>query len=205
MAAQTETTGPGLLARLLLAFFLPWKILFDRAFAEQVEQLAGGEPESALPPSGRPLVAHHEHPREAAAEPEEKAVELPKADPTGALLLLGILQREGRLLDFLQEDVSAASDQEVGAAARVVHEGCRRALGDYLKLEPVIPKEEGAPVTVERGFDAGKVRLAGNVFGEPPFEGRLAHPGWRAVRFDLPVLSKGMDPAVVAPAEVEIS
>lgn len=210
MSKEARTTGPGIFARILLAFFIPWKILFDRAFAEQVEQLAGGEPASALPPAGPALIAHHmEEKKEEAEGDEEQAPPSvsemsTKTDPTAALLILGILQRDGRLLDFLQEDIAGASDGDVGAAARVVHEGCRKALLEYVELKPVISKEEGEPVTIEPEFDAGRIRLTGNIVGKPPFQGRLAHPGWLASRLDLPSLSKEMDPTVVAPAEVEI-
>lgn len=204
MTQETKSTGPGLIARLLLAFFIPWKILFDKAFAEQVEQLAGGEPASALPPSGPPLVAHHMDEKKEEEPSEEPPEEPERTDPTGALLILAILQRDGRLLDFLQEDIAGAGDGDVGAAARIVHEGCRKALSEYIELEPVIQKEEGEPVQIEAGFDAGKVQLTGNVVGSPPYEGRLAHPGWKASKVQLPTLAEGIDPEIVAPAEVEI-
>jgi hypothetical protein len=198
--SQPAKNGPGLLARILLAFFLPWKILFDRAFAERVEQLAGGEPASALP-AGPELLAHHPHaPEPETPEPEPE----PALDPVPALRLLAVLQRDGRLVDFLQEDISGAGDADVGAAARVVHAGCRKALAEYVTLEPVRPEAEGDSLTLDAGFDPGKVRLTGNVVGEPPYRGRLAHPGWRAARVTLPPPLEGQDPLVIAPAEVEL-
>ena len=40
----------------------------------------------------------------------------PKVDVSeGALQLLGLLQRDARLVDFLMEDISAYSDEQVGA------------------------------------------------------------------------------------------
>jgi hypothetical protein len=104
----------------------------------------------------------------------------------------------------LQEDVAGFPDADVGAAARVVHEGCRRALKDYVVLEPVRSEAEGAAITLERGFDAARNRVTGNVVGEPPFKGRLAHHGWLVRELKLPALQAGHDPKIVAPAEVEL-
>jgi hypothetical protein len=178
-------------ARLWLAFILPWRVLFDPAFAGQVARLRTGAPE--LPPA-----EPKPEPEIAATEPE------PERDDTPALQLLAIMQREGRFIDFLQEDVAGFSDADVGAAARVVHEGCNRALKDYLELAPVRKEAEDDEVVLEPGFDAKRTRLTGNVVGEPPFKGRLAHHGWMVTRIRLPDLTDGHDPRVVAPAEVEL-
>src|SRR5688572_6343878 len=70
----------------------------------------------------------------------------PEAVHASGLFLLGMLQREGRLIDFLQEDVSGFSDTEVGAAARVVHEGCRKVMKEYLPVIAVVPQAEGDKV-----------------------------------------------------------
>jgi hypothetical protein len=180
-------------ARLWLAFILPWKVLFDPAFAGRVAGLRSGAPE--LPPAApepRP------EPEIAATEPELER------DDTPALQLLAIMQREGRFIDFLQEDVTSFADADIGAAARVVHEGCNRALKDYLELAPVRTEAEDEQVVLEPGFDAKRTRVTGNVVGEPPFKGRLAHHGWVVTRIRLPDLTDGHDPRVVAPAEVEL-
>lgn len=107
-------------------------------------------------------------------------------------------------MDFLEEDVSAFSDAEVGTAARVVHEGCRKALREHFTLEPVRSEPEGERVTVQAGFDASEIRLTGNVVGEPPFTGTLQHRGWRVREAHLPKLAAEHDPHVVAPAELEL-
>jgi hypothetical protein len=107
-------------------------------------------------------------------------------------------------VDFLQEDITAFSDAEVGAAARAVHEGCRKTLGAYLTLVPVFSDPEGATISVEAGFDAAAIRLTGNVVGSPPFKGSLKHHGWRAKDVRLPQPPQGQDPAIIAPAEVEL-
>jgi hypothetical protein len=132
----------------------------------------------------------------------EKRVEV--ATPTAALQLLGLLQREARFVDFVQEDVAGYSDAEIGAAARVVHEGCRKALREHVTLEPVRPEAEGSRVTLPPGFDASAVRVSGNVVGQPPFTGTLAHRGWRAAEVRLPQLTDTQAAAVIAQAEVEL-
>lgn len=137
----------------------------------------------------------------------EKVVEriVEKHNPeAGALHMLSILQRDGRLIDFLLEDIGGAGDADVGAGARVVHAGCRKALQQYFTLEPVRKESEGAAVVVDKGFDPGQIRLAGNVSGEPPYRGRLTHGGWRAADVRLPERTITVDARVVAPAEVEI-
>lgn len=121
-----------------------------------------------------------------------------------ALRLLATLQEEGRLVDFFTEDISPYSDEQIGAATRGIHESCRKALRLAVTVEPVMPGEEGATVTVPEGFDPAAIRLVGAVSGAPPFTGVLKHAGWRAVSVNLPKRS-GHDPQVIAPAEVEIS
>lgn len=146
---------------------------------------------------------------EAAAPPEPKALPPPPVSPDAAhasgLFLLGMLQREGRLIDFLQEDVAGFSDAEVGAAARVVHDGCRKALRAHGKLVAVRKEDEGARVTVEeKETRSGAVKLTGNVAGSAPFSGALRHRGWRVEDLHLPEAAEGHDAKVIAPAEVEL-
>jgi len=134
-----------------------------------------------------------------------KPVELPPERRHAAgLAVLSLLQREGRLLDFLQEDMAAYSDAEIGAAARVVHAGCREVLASHLTLEPVLKESEGAAIKVPAGFDAQRIRLTGNLAGQPPFTGTLKHHGWVATSVRLPSVSETLDPRVLAPAEVEL-
>jgi hypothetical protein len=143
--------------------------------------------------------------RPAPAPAQAKPVEPPpeKRHASG-LGVLSLLQREGRLIDFLQEDMAAFSDAEIGAAARVVHAGCRKMLADCCTLEPVLKDAEGAAIKVPAGFDAQRIRLTGNVAGSPPFSGTLKHHGWLAVAVRLPAVSDAMDARVLAPAEVEL-
>jgi hypothetical protein len=122
------------------------------------------------------------------------------------LRVLAVLQRDGRLVDFLQEDLDTYTDAQIGAAVRDIHRGCRKALREYLTIEPILDAAEDAPVDVPADFDPAEVRLSGNVQGSPPFRGVLKHHGWRVKSVQLPVLpsSRG-ETSVLAPAEVEIT
>jgi uncharacterized protein DUF2760 len=124
--------------------------------------------------------------------------------PDGAIQLLALLQREGRLVDFLEEDIAGYQDGQIGAAVRDIHRGCRKVLAEYFAIEPVMPGAENAMVQVDSGFDAAAIRLTGNVTGQPPYRGALKHHGWRTTRVQLPNLPALEKPAVLAPAEVEL-
>ncbi len=136
--------------------------------------------------------------------PKPAAAPKPEALHASGLFLLSMLQREGRFVDFLQEDVAGFSDEQVGAAARVVHDGCRKVVRQYLAIEPVLAQEEGATVDVPAGFDANRIRLTGNVAGSGPFKGSLKHHGWAAKEVTLPAPPAALDPKILAPAEVEL-
>ena len=125
--------------------------------------------------------------------------------PAFALRLLGLLQQEGRLVDFVSEDIDSYSDEQVGAAVRAIHAGCRKVLNEHVQLQHILAGEDGSEVVVEAGFDPAAVRLTGNVTGTPPFRGTLQHSGWRATKVTLPETSAAVDPAIIAPAEVEIA
>lgn len=128
------------------------------------------------------------------------------AKPGGeSLWLLALLQREGRLLDFLLEDIEGISDAQVGAAVRNIHRHCRKALTEHLTLTAILPGEEDSTVNVPTKFDASAIRLTGNVTGQPPFNGALRHHGWRVTNLKLSPPPAGADPMVVQPAEVEIA
>jgi hypothetical protein len=146
------------------------------------------------------VAAEAAHPLPAAGQPAA----LKETDPESALQLLALLQQQGRLIDFLRQDVSAFSDAEVGAAVRVVHEGCRKALEEHLDIAPVRDEAEGSRITLEVGFDPAQVRLTGNLVGEPPFSGALVHPGWRVTAVRLPRVAESHDLMVLAPAEVQL-
>jgi len=120
------------------------------------------------------------------------------------LHLLKVFQREGRLLDFFSEELSQYTVEQIGAAARAVHDGCRKDLEKHVKPMALIDTEEGGRYTVDPGFDPAKIKLTGNVTGEPPFNGIVRHRGWQADRIRIPQLAGDWDARVIAPAEIEI-
>lgn len=201
------------MSRVYLAFASFFSLLFRGRLPEGAKVLLPA-PEPVLAPE--PLTE---------AKPETKVetkvetkIEAPRPEPVpapsanqatlrteGALMLLTLLQREGRLLDFLRESLDGYDDASIGVAVRDVHRDCRRALDEHLKLEPVMPGEEEASVTVPKGFDPGEVRLIGKVEGEPPFKGVLVHHGWRVVEAKFPSLAEGVDRHVIAPAEIKVA
>ena len=150
-----------------------------------------------VPESSRPAPAF-----ELGPEPETPVAAPESSDR--AVQMLALLQRDGRLIDFITEDIAPYQDAQIGAAARDVHESCRKAIDHYLMLEPVIDSEEGQPVTVEPGFDPAAIKLIGNVTGHPPLRGLLRHRGWRVARVELPPLPENNGRSIIAPAEVEI-
>jgi hypothetical protein len=189
-----------LATRLWFAWLGFFKILFDAEFAARV--WAAREP-LALPVAVKPETPAKAEKAEKPA-PAKAPVEATNDSHSDALQLLALLQREGRLVDFLEQDIAAFPDADIGAAARVVHEGSRKALRAHVKLSPVRAEEEGAKVTLAAGFDPGAVKLTGKVEGSAPFEGVLRHRGWRALSVELPTAVKGHDIHVIAPAEVEL-
>jgi hypothetical protein len=195
----------GFFSRVALAFSAFFAILGSVVFARGVLRLRGGGTAPANPPAEPPKAPAPPPPETKTPREELAAPQKPSApDFTEALHVLSILQREGRLIDFLMEDLSQAADADIGAAARVVHEGCRKALVQYLTIEPVYRENEGATVHLSKGFDPSAVRLSGNLVGEPPFRGALRHHGWRVGDVRLPALPTTFDARILAPAEVEL-
>jgi hypothetical protein len=187
----TEPTLP-FSTRLWFCFVALFRVLFDGAFAARVHALSHAEPALRLPDETQPA------PRAAAPAREREP------DDSAALELLSLLQREGRLIDFVQQDIVSFSDADVGAAARVVHEGCRRALSGHAEFSAVRGEAEGSKIVLEAGFDAASVKLTGDVRGAPPYRGTLRHRGWRVERLKLPERIGDRDARVVAPAEIEL-
>ncbi|ANE55269.1 MULTISPECIES: DUF2760 domain-containing protein [Methylomonas] len=136
--------------------------------------------------------------------PAPEPVVLKEATPDAALQLLSLLQKEARFIDFIKEDVSAFADADIGAAARVVHQGCSKVINEHFKLAPVSPDAEGSRVTLNKGFDAAAFRLTGNIVGEAPFSGVLVHKGWQVTELHLPKLTEGHNAKIIAAAEVEL-
>ncbi|MGR9100338.1 MAG: DUF2760 domain-containing protein [Gammaproteobacteria bacterium] len=136
--------------------------------------------------------------------PTPEPVVLKESSPDAALHLLSLLQKEARFIDFIKEDITAYNDADVGAAARVVHEGCVKAIDDHFTLAPVRMEQENSRITLPKGFDAAKIRLTGNIVGEAPFTGTLIHKGWEAIEVRLPKTTEGHNVNIIAAAEVEL-
>lgn len=136
--------------------------------------------------------------------PAPEPVILKESTPDAALQLLGLLQSQARFIDFIKEDIAGFSDADIGVAARVVHEGCNKAINEHFTLAPVRHEQEGGKISLPKGFDAGSVRLIGNIVGEPPFTGTLIHKGWQVTSVRLPKLTQGYNASIIAPAEVEL-
>lgn len=166
--------------RLILAFRAFFRVLRNPSTAERLLAPA--------PPSPRP-----------------DAPTVPPPRRSEAIALLAVLQREGRLIDFLQEPIDGYSDAQIGAAVRDIHRGCAKALTRIFAPAPLRPEEEGAEVRIEAGYDTGRTRLTGQVSGEPPYRGVLCHPGWEATQCELPEWLGGEAALrVIAPAEVDV-
>ncbi len=183
-----ESPSLPFLTRLWFAYAVFFRVLFDGQYAAELRS------PKALPPAENTPPKRVEP---AQAEPQVKSVD-------SALQLLALLQREGRFVDFLEEDVASFGDADIGAAARVVHSGCRKALRDHVKLQPLRKEEEGVKVTLPEPFDTQEVKLTGNVTGKGPFTGTLRHRGWRAAEITLPTAIADHDAHILAQAEVEL-
>jgi hypothetical protein len=151
----------------------------------------GASPSTATSPVGHPTASLSGTP--AAEDRGDRAVQL-----------LALLQREGRLVDFLHEDLAAYSDAQVGAAARDVHGRCRVALDRYIQLVPLSIEDEGESTVVAATTNPASTRIVGNVPAQGTARGILRHRGWRVAQIDLPPLPPGDARRVVAPAEVEV-
>lgn len=156
------------------------------------------------PPEVPSREAVRAEPAPAPAKPVLETVIVKQATPDAALQLLGLLQKEARFVDFVNENLGAFSDAEIGAAARVVHDGCRKVVQEHFVLEPVRTEAESARLTLPKGYDAASVRVSGHIVGEAPFTGTLIHRGWKATGIKLPRIAEGHDVNIIAQAEVEL-
>ena len=140
---------------------------------------------------------------EALRGPQEKNEKKVPTD-NASLRLLTLLQKEGRLVDFFKEDISGYTDAQIGGAVRKIHADCGKCLEEFVTVRPLYQEKEGARVTVPQGYDPSVVKLVGKVAGDPPYQGILRHKGWKAHKLTLPKQIAPSDPAVIAPAEIEV-
>lgn len=185
-----------LFERLWLSWVCAFRVLFDARFAARVAELRSGSAETESPPGSLP-------PPAAPVGSVTQPAALEPARASGALQLLALFQREGRLLDFLEQDIVTFADAEIGAAARLVHEGCRRAMHAHARVVSVRSEAEGSALTLEQA--SADVKLVGNVSGSAPYRGVLRHRGWRVEGLRLPQVVGSVDQRLVAPAELELS
>ena len=193
-------SNPSFLGRISLAVGTFFSILGDGEFAAGVLRLRNGGAAAAATTAPAPTPA----PAAAPAPAPQPTPTLKEASPDAALQLLGLLQRDARFIDFVEEDIKAYSDADIGAAARLVHDGCRTTLREHFTIRPVRDEAEGSRVTLAEGFDATSIRLTGNVVGKAPFNGSISHRGWRVDEVRLPKLTDSHNAKVIAPAEVEL-
>ena len=173
---------------------LAWRILTDGSFAQLVQQRLNAGVAAAAPAVAPPAPAPPVAP--VAARP----VSTGRSD---ALSLLAALQREGRLLDFLQEPIDAFSDAQVGAAVRDIHRGCAAVIERQFAVRAVLEQPEGSRVSLSQP-PGPEIRLTGKSAAAAPASGTLVHPGWQATKCDLPVWQGDANAAkILAPAEVE--
>src|ERR1700730_12786361 len=183
----------GFWKRAVFAFRCFFSILFDDDIPDDIAQkrVKPAVPVPQVTAATVPSVSRMKEMERPASEAFDRAVQM-----------LALLQRDGRLIDFLAENISPYPDAQLGAAVRTIHEACRKVLEHYVKLEPILNSEEDQPVTVQGGFDPAAIKLLGNVTGEPPIRGVLRHKGWHVKEVNLPPLPQGSGRMVIAPAEV---
>ena len=182
------------MGRFWLAFKVFFAAIFNRETASRLQQALTG-PVALASPSTPPVPKLVD-----VAQPASK-----KPSQSEAVTLLATLQREARLVDFLKEDLSGYSDEQVGAAVREIQRDSGAVIERFFAIRPILHDDEGAPVKVPAGFDAARYRLTGKLTGEAPFHGTLQHHGWEVTRCELPAFT-GSDSATktIMPAEVEI-
>lgn len=166
------------------------RLFTDGQFRYQCEQWLSGNTSVTSSPPPAPAVVPTSAP---AASP-----------PNESVRLLSLLQREGRLVDFLMEEIQGIPDAQVGAAVKEIHGKCQKTLKEHVEIQPVSSQEEEAKLTVTAGFDPSELRLVGNLVGSPPYQGTVRHRGWKVVKLNLPPIPSGQNPMVLAPAEIEV-
>ncbi|MCU4677182.1 DUF2760 domain-containing protein [Catenovulum sp. 2E275] len=176
--------------RLTSAFSYFFKILFQG----EAKALAGVAKTQAEPSANNEQAAQN--------RPKFQHSQLP------AVQVLNLFQANGRLIDFLKEDITPYSDADIGAAVRDIHAGCRKVLDKHFDVQPIIAKNEGDSVAVEAHFDPSKIELVGNLTSQNASEtgaqGLLVHKGWYAANTHLPTIADGQDQTVIAAAQVEV-
>ena len=167
------------------------KLLFNRELSDSFQQLLDGNTQAKIAPPSEPA----------------KPAPVKPATPTRseAISLLAALQREARLLDIVNESLDEFSDEQIGAAARDVLRDSGEVIERMFGLQPLTDQADGSNMEIPGSFDPAEFRLTGNVAGEGPFRGTVAHHGWKATRSEVPKWTGQESSAlIVAPVELEI-
>jgi uncharacterized protein DUF2760 len=197
LPSMRHSTFPIAAIAFVLALLILALSFFDtRRKAEVVAQTPLAEaPPAEAPPVEAPAIIQPPSPEPPAENTAEAEI----------VAFFALLQEKGRLVDFLMEDLAAYEDAEIGAAARVVHEGCKQVLQEHFKIHSISEAEEGSQITVPAGFAADEYRLVGKLSGDPPFTGKLVHKGWKTDTVKLPRIVEARRLPAIAPAEVELA
>jgi hypothetical protein len=189
------------MSRIVLAIRVFFSVLFNGAVSRRVAAALAAPIDDAASGPTEPVASKR---RPSASS--TRAASAPAPSRSEALTLLATLQREARLVDFLQEPLDGYSDAQIGAAVRDVHRHAAEVIERLFALEPVAAGEEGSQVEAPPGEGATRFHLIGNVGAAGARSGSLRHKGWQATRCQLPLWT-GDEAAklVVAPAEVELS
>ncbi len=121
-----------------------------------------------------------------------------------AVSLISLLQKHGRLIDFIFEDIDSYSDEEVGAGVRIVHEGCQKVLKEHITVTPIQKEKEETEITISEQVNPAKLKLTGNLNAQLPFKGILIHRGWEVTGINLPEILNKENSNIICPAEVDV-
>jgi hypothetical protein len=179
------------------AFRAFFAALFNRNVAEQIQSVLDHPPTPALE-SHAPKSPQDPQ----AAAPSAATVTKPAAPSrSDAITLLAALQREARLIDLIQENLSAYSDAQVGAAARPCLTQCAATLNRLISIKPLIAAADGDLVKVPENATPSRYTWIGEGSGT---EGKLIHHGWEAAKTELPQWTGASEDAhVIAPAQIK--
>ena len=121
---------------------------------------------------------------------------------------LGILQEKGRFMDFVMDDITSYNNEQVGAAARVVHQGCSKVMSEYFSIVPLHEGAEGDSVVLQEGYNPAEYRPVGKLADGARIQGKITHRGWKATEIKLPrraeTAAGSEDRFVITPAEIDV-
>jgi hypothetical protein len=178
------------------------KCLFNKEFAGEVVDLALSRKNGTAQPK-KTVVGETPKTKVAEKEPNKEKDDNKENYHHGAVRILAEMQKEGRLIDFLQEDLENYSDEEIGGSVRTIHEGCKKVMDKSLSLEKILDQEEESTCRINKDYDAKSIKLTGRVGDIYPMKGTLVHPGWKVKEVNLTQKTKATQ-NILAPAEVEI-